>query len=142
MQLAKLFSSLVSVAVIILMGAKTSPAQSYMDEPGIPEFTTSFPVEHGFINIANGALHLEIPIASYPQRGSKLQYNARLVYDSRFWTYNANDDTRPTAWQPDGVGPVGPGVGWRLITDEDSGEASNSQSFAKTDGVLGQQLHL
>jgi len=58
--------------------------QSFMDEPGIPAFTTSFPVENGFINLANGNLHIEIPIATYPQRGSIKQMQARLVYDSRF----------------------------------------------------------
>jgi YD repeat-containing protein len=129
MKLGRLLSSGI-LLISSLIEANFAVAQSYMDDPGIPAFTTAFPVEHGFINLANGNLHLEIPIASYPQRGNKLQYHARLVYDSRFWTYNPIDDTRPTAWQPDGV-PSGPGIGWRLITGEEPGTASNSQSFTQ-----------
>src|SRR5438445_13353297 len=91
------------VLVLLLFATPSSGQQSFMDEPGIPAFTTSFPVEHGFINIPNGALHLEIPIGSYPQRGAKLQYHARLVYDSRFWTYDPNADDSPSGWQPNGV---------------------------------------
>jgi len=64
--------------------------QSFLDEPGIPAFTTAFPIEHGFINLSNGNLHLEIPIASYPQRGDLKALHARLVYDSRIWTIRTN----------------------------------------------------
>ena len=44
----------------------------------------SIPIENGFINVANGEVHLEIPIATLPQRGS-LPLDERLVYDSRIW---------------------------------------------------------
>ncbi len=126
-----------AIIVTTIASAVISLAQnSYLDEPGIPAFTTAFSVEHGFINLANGNLHLEIPIASYPQRGGSLRYHARLVYDSRFWTFNASDDTRPTAWQPDGV-QSGPGIGWRLITDEEGGSTSNSQSFVQCSCIQG-----
>jgi RHS repeat-associated protein len=131
MKLAKLL-----VTIVVLLFAITSfGQQSFMDEPGIPAFTTSFPVEHGFINIANGALHLEIPIASYPQRGSKLQYHARLVYDSRVWTFDPNNANQfQSAWQPNGVQSSPIGIGWRLITDEEGGTPSYSQSFVSCGG--------
>ena len=77
-------------SLVVFVCCFTAPAlyaqQSFMDEPGIPAFTTAFPVEHGFINLANGNLHLEFPIASYAQRGNSKALHARLVYDSRFWT--------------------------------------------------------
>lgn len=117
------------LTVVVFLFTTACFGQTFMDEPGIPAFTTSFPVEHGFINIANGALHLEIPIASYPQRGSKLEYHARLVYDSRFWT-SGNQTPTQSDWQPNGV-PSDPriGIGWRLITDEESGSSSNTQTY-------------
>jgi RHS repeat-associated protein len=124
------------LTVLLLFFATASfGLQSFMDEPGIPAFTTSFPVEHGFINLANGALHLEIPIASYPQRGSKLQYHARLVYDSRVWTFDPNNANQfQSAWQPNGVESSPIGIGWRLITDEEGGTPSYSQSFVSCGG--------
>jgi RHS repeat-associated protein len=66
----------------------------------------------GFTNVANGNLHLEIPLASFPQRGS-LTYNARLVYDSLIWKVVSN------TWQPSNV-PNSMG-GWRLITGGEPG---------------------
>src|ERR1051326_1332160 len=104
---------------------------SFMDQPGIPQFTTAFPIEHGFINIPTGAIHLEIPLASYPQRGSIKMLQPRLVYDSRFWTYDPNSDDSPSGWQPNGVSgyPQPFGVGWRLITDGESGTPSMTQKL-------------
>jgi RHS repeat-associated protein len=100
-----------------------------MDEPGIPAFTTSFPVEHGFINLANGNLHIEIPIATYPQRGNIKALHARLVYDSRFWIVRIDPVTEASTWTPNGIAPIGISVGgFRLITDGESGNTSFSQS--------------
>ena len=104
---------------------------SFMDQPGIPQFTTAFPIEHGFINIPTGAIHLEIPLASYPQRGSIKMLQPRLVYDSRFWTFDPNSDDSPSGWQPNGVTgyPQPLGVGWRLITGGETGFASSNQKL-------------
>jgi RHS repeat-associated protein len=123
--------SLFILSILVLVGPAAAWGQnSYLDEPGIPAFTTSFPVEHGFINLANGSLHIEIPIATYPQRGNIKALQPRLVYDSRFWTYDGNADDSPNGWQPNGVSgfPQPFGVGWRFITGGESGEPSyNSQ---------------
>jgi RHS repeat-associated protein len=65
------------------------------------------------INLANGNLHLEFPIASVPQRG-RLPYEAKLVYDSRVWQFD-DVGTFPS-WNlfiaPPTPGFVG--TGWRL----------------------------
>src|SRR5260221_3075815 len=137
--------TLALVALYSLPPAAAQQQQSFMDEPGIPAFTIALPVEHGFINIPNGALHLEIPIGSYAQRGDKLQYHARLVYDSRVWTFNQNNETASSPWQPNGVPSSPVGIGWRLITGDEPGTTSNSQSFTQCScipGSLGQDCQL
>src|SRR5439155_1501957 len=99
-------------------GAAACEAQDYLLQPGAPPFTTESPVELGYVNLANGNLHLEIPLASFPQRGGR-QFTASLVYDSRLWwttcanswtPYNLNEYCGPTTWN-----------GWRLITSADLG---------------------
>ena len=51
----------------------------------MPTFTTAEPVEIGIINVANGNLHIEIPLALASQRGG-LEYSAKFTYDSRVWS--------------------------------------------------------
>jgi RHS repeat-associated protein len=106
---------LISVlAAAMLVFAMPAHAQ-YTTSTGMPTFTTAIPVEMGFTNVANGNLHLEIPLASFPQRGS-LTYNARLVYDSLIWKIDSN------AWKPTNV-PNSMG-GWRLITGGETGNVT------------------
>ena len=42
-------------------------AQNYLGQTGAPTFTTALPVELGFLNAANGNLHLTVPLGSFPQ---------------------------------------------------------------------------
>lgn len=95
----------ISVLMTCMMWVLAKPAQAqYTTAAGTPTFTTAIPVEMGFVNAANGNLHLEIPLASFPQRG-RLTYNARLIYDSSIWTVNGS------AWSPTNI-PNSMG-GWR-----------------------------
>jgi RHS repeat-associated protein len=103
----------ISVVMICMMCMLVKPAEAqYTTAAGTPTFTTALPVEMGFTNVANGNLHIEIPLASFPQRGS-LTYNARLVYDSLIWTISSNQ------WSPTNI-PNSMG-GWRLITGGEPG---------------------
>ncbi len=45
-------------------------AQNYLFATGNPTFTTQIPIESGFINVNNGEIHIEIPLAQHTQRGS------------------------------------------------------------------------
>jgi len=65
--------------------------QSYLNH-GCSNLYYALP-EMGFVDVANGNLHLEIPLASFPQRGI-LHYNARLVYDNSIWKNPGG------AWEP------------------------------------------
>src|SRR5579859_3162815 len=118
------------VLALVVLAIPSFGQQSFMDEPGIPAFTTSFAVEHGFINLANGNLHIEIPIATYPQRGNLKALHARLVYDSRFWITREDPISGTSSWVPNGIAPTGVNVGggFRFITDGEAGNVTFSQS--------------
>src|SRR5690348_2719928 len=122
--------SALPVLVISIFLTTIAVAQSYIYDPGRPPYTTSIPVELGFVNVANGNLHLEIPIGSpLPQRGLP-PFAASMVYDSRIWTPAGT-------WSPSNVKDIGKSTngnlvssqgGWRLITTADPGVVSFSSS--------------
>jgi len=71
--------------VASVWGQATDPLDSIV----VPTFPTTIPVEMGYINPANGNLHLEIPLGSFTERGGhqvKFSYN----YDSGFWYPNGH----------------------------------------------------
>src|SRR5207248_5875610 len=88
--------------ILISLMPKRAEAQDYIYSIGLPPFTTALPVESGFINLSNGNLHIEIPLASQTQRGT-LSLNERLVYDSRVWTIGFNASTGHNQWYPTNV---------------------------------------
>jgi hypothetical protein len=107
-----------------LFGASvTAKAQTYLQNVGVPPFTTKLPVENGFINAANGNLHLEIPLGSYPQRGGPPD-KIVLMYDSAFWAANG-------MWTPTNIsdsylyGLVW--GGWRIVTSRDPAYTNYSE---------------
>jgi hypothetical protein len=104
--------TVIAILLLLVSGLLNQSHAQYTTATGLPTFTTGIPVELGFTNISNGNLHLEIPLASYPQRGS-LVYSARLVYDSLIWKIVGGK------WQPTNV-PNSMG-GWRLITGGETG---------------------
>src|SRR5712692_9266098 len=108
---------LLLICTSVFLFPAASRAQ-YLLQTGSPTFTNAEPVEMGFINVANGNLHIEIPLASTPQRGS-LPYGARLVYDSRIW------QTSGSVWSPSNVSLSR--TCWRFVTPG-GGTANYAQS--------------
>ena len=101
------------VGLMAFFAHSESIAQDYSQALGAPTFTSAEPVELGFINAGNGNLHMEIPMASFPQRGAQpLTY--KLVYDSRIWYTNG------LGWDPN------TGSGWRFISSADVGTTGSS----------------
>jgi RHS repeat-associated protein len=105
----------------VLFTARAGIAQNYLYSTGAPPFTVAEQVENGFVNLANGNLHLQIPITSSPQRG-QIPYSASLVYDSRIWQI-FNNGTSQT-WQPTNV--ANSQGGWRGVTTVDPGTVTYS----------------
>lgn len=86
-----------------------SHAQNYLTATGAPTYSAPEPVEYGFVETANGNLHLEIPLGSFPQRGGTEPYVLRLVYDSHIWQVEG------TQWTTRFSGNILIGAGWRYI---------------------------
>jgi RHS repeat-associated protein len=83
---------LAAMLVLALATSSAAHAQAgagttnYLDAVGQPEFSTPTPVELGYVEQANGHLHLEIPIGqAIPQRGNPKGFQLRIAYDSNFW---------------------------------------------------------
>lgn len=108
--------ALITITVGLLASARPSAAQAYLSEFGSYPWTTPMPVAGGYIDAANGNLHIEIPIASIAERGH-VPYVAKLVYDSHIWQQVTVGSS--TSWQATNV--PGSWGGWRLITSAGTG---------------------
>jgi RHS repeat-associated protein len=119
----RLLALLGLAALCVLLAVGSARAQDFELATGAPTFTTAHPVELGFVNVANGNLHMEIPLASPPQRGS-LPYVAKLVYDSRIWQVVNNGTS--SSWQPTNI-PNSQG-GWTFASTGVGGSITASET--------------
>jgi RHS repeat-associated protein len=88
-----------AAVVLLILPAVPLRAQQYLNEIGLPPFTTIEPTENGVINLANGNVHVEISLGTYPQRGGpSLTLTPRFVYDSRIWSIVNNGTSQ--VWSP------------------------------------------
>lgn len=119
------------LALVWLLGTSAIPvkaqySQSYLENIGVPAFTTKLPVESGFINAANGNLHLEIPLGTFPQRGAPPE-KVVLMYDSAFWL------PWQGKWNPYNTPSYTFNYinsGWRLVTTGDTGTTDAGQTYS------------
>ena len=90
-------------------------AQTSLTSAGKPTDSVTIPVENGFINLADGNLHLDIPFATQVQRGTLIK-NAGFVYDSGIWhgvaTANGNQWMPTNVTTYAGTQSIG---GWRYV---------------------------
>src|SRR5579875_13515 len=61
----------------LFFGITSAVAQNYTTMIGTPNFSTDIPVRLGYVNAANGDLHIEIPLGTYAQRA-----NSHIPLDS------------------------------------------------------------
>jgi len=105
-----------------------------MYSAGIPTFGTNIPVENGFINITNGNLHLEFPVATMAQRGN-LSLNEKLVYDSRIWLIGHPNNYY---WFPNNVPRTDQlAAGWRFVSGAETGSVNINNVSSQTACVGG-----
>src|ERR1700688_419752 len=88
---------------------------NYVLQTGTPTFAANDVFPFGTVDIANGNLHLEIPLGSYPQRGGK-SLSLKLVYDSRVWGVinTGTEETYSYASETNGQNLP---LGWRIVGD-------------------------
>lgn len=114
---------LLVAASVLVLAVDAFAQQNYVYSAGSPTFSTTIPVQNGFINISNGNLHLEFGLASHPQRGV-LSLNERLVYDSKFWMIGHYSNYY---WWPDNVSrSTQLAAGWRFVNGAETGSISVS----------------
>lgn len=93
-----LFAFVVLTSVLV-----STPLPCLSQSQGVPWYTIPLPVPGGFVDAATGNLHLEIPIASVPERnGDPLV--SKLIYDTPLYAYNYN------------ISGFSGGPGWRVFT--------------------------
>lgn len=120
-------SAVVCLCLVLALSAKTQlHAQNYVYATGNPSFSTQIPIENGFINVNNGEIHMEIPLATHTQRG-RLPLNERLIYDSRIWKIV---NSSGYSWQPTNV-PNSMG-GWVFSSGAGVGTISYGQDGGTT----------
>jgi hypothetical protein len=85
------------LAIILLQVVvpRMGVAQTFLTGQSQRLATAPEPTELGYVEAANGLLHLEIPLGAFPQRGSGDLLTYQLVYDSSVWTINSS-----SAWTP------------------------------------------
>ncbi len=127
-------SLLVAIAIaIVLANPNSCRAQSYVYEYGSYPWTTPMSVPGGYVDAGNGNLHIEIPIASIPERGH-VPFVAKLVYDSHIWQQVSS------VWQPNNV--INSWSGWRLVTSAAAGTNFNNKVQSGTCTVVVDKIEI
>jgi RHS repeat-associated protein len=111
----------------------SSQGQNYLTSTGTPAFSAPDSTTFGFVDASNGNLHLEIPLGSYPQRGTDQPLRALFVYDAnKLWT--ATFTGSGEAWTPDLYGGWG-GLqgGPQLLTGTFGGVVDGNNVFCPVD---------
>jgi RHS repeat-associated protein len=107
-------------------------SQDYLTATGKPSFSVNIPVENGFINVANGNLHMEFPLATHKQRGA-LALDEKLVYDSRIWMIGHYNNYY---WWPTNVPNTTQAQGgWRFVTGAETGTLNYTLNSGTTQGT-------
>ena len=106
---------LLGVVAILAVPSRTA-AQSYYYSFGKYPWSVPLPVAGGYMDATNGNLHIEIPVASIPERGH-VPFVAAFTYDSHIWQKGSVSGHE--TWQATNV-PNSNG-GWRLTTSAKSG---------------------
>src|SRR6266478_682217 len=86
--------------VVLLCMSSVSSAQNYLTSTGTPAFAAPEPAEYGFVDASSGNLHLELPIGSYPQRGTNRPARIEFTYDAnKLWSVMTTGGPAPY-WNP------------------------------------------
>lgn len=130
--MGRLLRTLVPFLCFLISPATYLVAQNYLYGTGNQTWGINIPIENGYINVANGEVHLEIDLATHKQRGS-LALDEKLVYDSRIWQIIPTGSSY--SFQPTNV--PNSQAGWRFVKGNETGSIQTSdlpQNWYCTDG--------
>jgi hypothetical protein len=116
------------IAAFCALGPATLPlkAQDYMTEQYDRVPTDPATADLGYVEQADGTLHIEIPLGSFPQRASSRPFDVKVVYDSSgLWVNNGAN-----YWMP-GLGGWSSGGG---VSNSQQGNCSVNQSWTDPSG--------
>jgi RHS repeat-associated protein len=82
-------SCLALIFSLAFLASATFAQTNYTPPVGVPQKSVTMPIPMGFLDPLTGQVHIEMPIASIPQRdGDSLV--VKLVYDPGWYAYNSN----------------------------------------------------
>ncbi len=127
-------ATLILVGIVLFgLTSGTARGQGYLTSTGQPSFAAPEPVDLGFTDTANGNLHLDITLASLPQRANGQPLPIHFTYDSSIWNIaGAGLSEYWNAYTPGVNGSVFMD-GWRLPL-EGLGIAGTGQGPINTSG--------
>ncbi len=122
-RIASLFY-LCTLCLLAFVNTANGQTPTYINATGNPSFGVNIPIENGFIDLSNGNLHMEFPLATHKQRGA-LNLDEKLVYDSRIWMVGCYSNCY---WWPNNI-PNTPNTqaGWRFVKGNETGSVSYYQ---------------
>jgi YD repeat-containing protein len=111
------------IALIAALTTLPAMAQNYLYGTGNPVWGINIPIENGFINVANGNVHLEFHLANQPQLGHTLALDEKIVYDSRIWQIVPSVENGHTYYKFWPTNVPNSWDGWRFVAS-DSGSVT------------------
>ena len=127
---------LVLVTMTFVLGPDTPSARAQADpleSIGIRPVSAQLPVHNGYVDLANGDLHLEIPLGTFAQRGGgRVKFS--LIYDSALWSQGSG-----LGWSGS-VGGYPWAYGWELVSSADAGGIQYTETsgyYCPTDHTYG-----
>lgn len=100
-------------------------AQNYVYDTGNLPFTTRIPIDNGYIDVNNGEVHLEFPLATQTERG-RIPLHESIEYDSRIWKI-ANNSGFYYYWTPTNI--ANSYGGWRLSDGLEINEGATTPTY-------------
>jgi hypothetical protein len=112
---------MLTLALLLCLGhlSGIARAQDYLTANGAKAPTAPDPTQMGYVETSNGSLQLDIPLGSYPQRGSAQPLTFKVEYNGDLWQNSGS------YWSLAGLESVG---GW-LQTSPSTGYAYYSEVF-------------
>lgn len=136
------------IILFLVVASSHTLLQAQVTNAGLPNYLTGtgpyfiapYPAEMGTVDAGTGNLHLEIPLGSFPQRGTSSSLASKLVYDSHIWVPQYDAISDKFAWTVLGLGEgiVAPRTygTWSLVAGTNSFLMATGDRYTITNGAV------